>query len=153
LLDGLQQFGKLGDPAQPIIDAMTEAFGEPVADSDWLEEHGCSFDGLMRTITWLPPGIRVTFVDGTSELGEGEHMSSYTTLQLGFMEPATPWEMFGVSRGTNLSQLGELFPDADLIPGPSLDYIRFDPTVLSYAWVDGSATIVDFWAGIEFCGD
>lgn len=152
LLDGLAEFGNLGDPAEPMIAAFLDEFGEPAADSDWIEEHGCAFEGAMRTITWIDPGIRVVFVDGISDLGEGEHFSSYTTLQLGFDAVPTPWTMFGVERGTNLADIGDLFPDAELIPGPGLDYIHFDPTVLSYAWVDGSGAIVDFWAGINFCG-
>jgi len=76
LLDGLGHFGGLGEPAQPIIDAMLVSFGEPAADSEWIEEHGCVFEGPMRTITWVGPGIRVVFVDGSSDLGEGEHLSS-----------------------------------------------------------------------------
>lgn len=151
LLDGLGHFGGLGDPAQPIIDAMLESFGEPAADSEWIEEHGCVFEGPMRTITWVGPGIRVVFVDGSSDLGEGEHLSSYTTLQLGFAEPATPWQMFGIRRGINIADLGAMFPDASVIPAPSFDYVQLDPDGLSFARVDGSGAITDFWAGIDYC--
>ena len=152
LLDGLGHFGSLGDPAQPIIDAMLESFGEPAADSDWIEEHGCVFDGPMRTITWVGPGIRVVFVDGTSELGDGEHLTSYTTLQLGFGEPATPWQLFGIRRGTKIADLGAMFPDAAAVPGLSFDSAQLDPTGLSFARVDGSGAITDFWSGVDYCG-
>jgi hypothetical protein len=52
-----------------------------------------------------------------------------------------------------LSDAESLFPDAAVIPGPSLDYVQFDPGSPSYAWVFGSGELRGFWGGTEYCGD
>jgi hypothetical protein len=132
-----------------MLVALTEAFGESSADSGWKQEHACSFDGPMRTVTWADPGLRVVFGDGDSDYGSGEHLVTYTTL----LGAGTPWRLFGLTSGANLTQVEDLFPDAEIFPGPSLDYVRFDPELPSYAWVYGSGEIRDFWGGTEFCGD
>lgn len=147
LFDGFEHFGLLGDPAATVIDAFVQVFGDATADSDWIEEHGCSYEGPMRTMVWIDPGVRVVFVDGDSDYGSGQHLATYTTLH-----PAeTPWRLFGVTRGMNLADAGTLFPDAQIIPGPNLDYVQFDPETPSYAWVFGSGEIRDFWGGTDYC--
>jgi hypothetical protein len=152
LLDGPERFGRLGAEAQPMIDALTEAFGEPDADSDWKEEHTCSFVGPLRTVTWADPGLRLVFGDGESDYGSGEHLVTYTTLLPGF-PLVSPWRLFGLTQGMFLSDAESLFPDAAVIPGPSLDYVQFDPGSPSYAWVFGSGELRGFWGGTEYCGD
>lgn len=148
-LDGFAAFGVLGDEAQDVLDAFAAEFGDPTADSEWITEHGCAFEGPMRTVTWIEPGVRLTFVDGESTLGSGQHLALYSTV----LPVDPPWEMEGVRREMTLEQVQVLFPDAVVLPGPSLDYIQFVPDLGSYAWIDAAGQIREFWAGIEFCGD
>jgi hypothetical protein len=147
LFDGFEQFGQLGDDAASVIEAFTEAFGEPTADSDWREEHGCAVDGPVRTITWIDPGVRLTFVDAETEFGSGEHLVTYTTL----LPVESSWRLFGVHRGMTTEGIATLFPDAVVLESDGLDSLQFDPEFPSYAWIDSGGEIRDFWGGIDVC--
>jgi len=152
LFDGFEHFGRLGDDANEVVEAFTAAFGEPVADSDWKEEHSCSFDGPLRTVSWSEPGlVRVVFGDGESDYGSGEHLVNYATLLPGFPEQS-PWRLFDLAQGVLLSDVESEFPDAEVLSGPSLDYVQFDPGLPSYAFVYDSGEIRSFWGGTEYCG-
>lgn len=137
----------LGDPAEDVITAFTEAFGDPTADSDWREEHGCTIEGRVRTITWIDPGVRLTFADGVTEFGEGEHLVTFTTL----LPVESSWRLFGVHRGMTVTQIESLFPDAVVIEGDGLDSLQFDPEIPSYALIDSGGEIRDFWGGVDYC--
>jgi hypothetical protein len=130
-----------------VIDLWTETFGEPTADSDWREDHECSIDGRVRTITWIDPGVRFTFADGETEFGSGEHLVTYTTL----LPVETSWRLFGMHRGMNMSQLEVLFPDAELIEGSGLSSLKFDPEIASYAKIDSGGELREFWGGVDYC--
>jgi hypothetical protein len=148
-LAGFEQFGVLGDSADAVVGAFEEAFGDATADSDWIVEHGCAFEGPMRTVTWIEPGVRLTLVDGDSPHGEGAHLALYSTVLP--MDP--PWEMRGIRREMTIESVLEAFPEATVLPGPPLDYIQFVPDVASYAWLDAAGQIREFWAGTEYCSD
>ncbi len=153
LFDGFERFGRLGDDATAVIDALTTAFGDPAADSDWKEDHTCSFEGSLRTVSWSEPGlVRVVFGDGESDYGSGEHLITYNTLLPGF-PLISPWRLFGLTQGMFLPDVETLFPDAEVIAGVSLDYVQFDPEMPSYAFVYDSGEIRDFWGGTEYCWD
>lgn len=148
-LDGFGDLGVLGDAAQDVFDAFEGAFGTPTADSGWLapEAHGCDFAGPMRTVTWIDPGVRLTFMHGQTAVGAGQHLAHYSTV----LPVDPPWEMDGVRRGMTLDDVRVLFPEAEVVEGPALDSIRFVPTVDSFASIDAAGEIREFWAGPDVC--
>ena len=150
LLDGFDAFGVLGDPAAEVYDAFEEAFGEPTADSLWLppEAHGCDFLGPMRTVVWIEPGVRLTFVDGETDFGTDRHLAAYSTV----LPIDPPWELEGgLRRGMTVEQIREVFPEAEVIDAEPLDHVRLVPDVASYVSIDAGGGIREFWAGGEFC--
>ena len=149
LLDGFGAFGVLGDDADTVVDGFTAEFGDPTADSGWLgvTDHGCLFEGDMRTVTWIDPGVRLTFVDGESAHGDGPHLAHYSTV----LPVDPPWELDGVRREMALDEVLEFFPDAELLPGTPLQQIQFDPDVGSYATIDAAGEIREFFAGTDYC--
>jgi hypothetical protein len=151
LLDGFGFFGVLGDDAETVIAGFVAEFGDPTADSDWgdVTEHGCLFEGDMRTITWIEPGVRLTFVDGESAHGVGPHLAHYSTV----LPVDPPWELAGIRREMTLEQVLESFPDAEVLPTTPLDRIQFDPDVGSYATIDAAGEIREFFAGTDYCVD
>jgi hypothetical protein len=149
LLDGFGFFGVLGDDAETVIAAFGAEFGEPTADSGWVgvTDHGCLFEGDMRTVTWIEPGVRLTFVDGESEHGSGPHLAHYSTV----LPVDPPWELDGIRREMTLEQVLDSFPAAELLPTTPLQQIQFDPEVTSYATIDAAGEIREFFAGTEYC--
>jgi hypothetical protein len=149
-LDGFVEYGALGDDAATVVEALVESHGDPTADSDWLEagEHGCLFEGPMRTVTWIDPGLRLTFVDGESDHGDGPHLAHYSTV----LPVDPPWEMEGVRREMTLEQVRAIFPEAEILADTPLRNIQFDPDVASFASIDAADQIREFWAGTDYCG-
>jgi hypothetical protein len=148
-LEGFVAFGVLGDDAETVIDGFASAFGVPTADSGWLDaaDHGCDFEGPMRTITWIEPGVRLTFVDGESAFGDGPHLAHYSTV----LPVDPPWEMEGIRREMRVDEVIDLFPDAEITDGAPLDSLRFVPDVASYAWIDAADQVREFWGGTDYC--
>jgi hypothetical protein len=149
LLDGFGFFGVLGDDADTVVGGFTDQFGDATADSGWLgaSDHGCTFEGDMRTVTWIEPGVRLTFVDGESDHGTGRHLVHYTTV----LPVDPPWELSGVRREMSLEQVLESFPDAVVVAGSPLQRIQFDPTVESFASIDAAGEVREFFAGTDYC--
>lgn len=144
---GLAQVGQVGDAAEPMIDAAAAAFGPPASDSGWVTDHDCFFEGGLRTVTWQDPGLRLEFADGDTFVGTGPHLVWFATVG----PDDAPWQVAGLTRGTTFGAIFDVFPDAEVLRGPDLDFVQFSPDGLLYGWIGADQTIADFWGGIEFC--
>lgn len=147
-LDGFSAFGLLGDAADGVFGAFEGAFGPPTADSGWIADHGCSFEGPMRTVTWIEPGVRLAFVEGDSDYGSTRHLAGYSTV----LPVDPPWELAGgIRRGMTLEQVQVVFPEAEIVAGEALQSIRLTIGVDSYVSIDAAGEIREFWAGGDYC--
>lgn len=147
-LDGFSEFGLLGDSADAVVGGFDDTFGEPTTDSGWIEDHGCAFVGPMRTVTWIEPGVRLVFVDGETDHGTGPHLAGYSTV----LPVDPPWELAGgIRRGMTWDTVVAVYPTAQLIIGGTLDLIRFEPEMESYASIDAAGEIREFFAGGDYC--
>ena len=132
-------------PVEPIIEALTAAYGPPDEDRGWAPD--VCIGGTTRHVLWS--GLAVYLEE--SEAGQG--LMGYTLDQAGASMVAEPIELpDGIELGMSHSDAAALFPDgAYTHDSLELDGVILQETptliVIGQHTDDGSGPLTEVWVG------